>query len=40
MQSSARRFIQQADEALKSRKVIFAGKLPDKAATMAAVLVR
>jgi hypothetical protein len=37
---SARRFIQQADDALKSRNVVFAGKLADKAATMAAVLVR
>ena len=37
---SARRFIQQAEEALKSRNVVFAGKLADKAATMAAVLVR
>lgn len=37
---SARRFIQQAEEALKTRNVVFAGKLADKAATMAAVLVR
>ena len=37
---TARRFMQQADEALKSRNVMFAGKLADKAATMAAVLVR
>lgn len=36
----ARRFIQQAEEALKTRNVVFAGKLADKAATMAAVLVR
>jgi len=36
----ARRFIQQADEALKTRNIVFAGKLADKAATMAAVLVR
>jgi hypothetical protein len=36
----ARRFLQQADEALKARNVVFAGKLADKAATMAAVLVR
>ena len=35
-----RRFIQQAEEALKSRNIVFAGKLADKAATMAAVLVR
>ena len=32
--------MQQADEALKSRNVVFAGKLADKAAIMAAVLVR
>lgn len=37
---SARRFIQQAEDALKARNVVFAGKLADKAATMAAVLVR
>lgn len=37
---TARRFIQQAEEALKNRNVVFAGKLADKAATMAAVLVR
>jgi hypothetical protein len=37
---TARRFMQQADEALKARNVVFAGKLADKAATMAAVLVR
>jgi hypothetical protein len=37
---TARRFMQQADEALKSRNVVFAGKLADKAAIMAAVLVR
>ena len=36
----ARRFIEQAEDALKSRNVVFAGKLADKAATMAAVLVR
>ena len=36
----ARRFMQQADEALKTRNIVFAGKLADKAATMAAVLVR
>lgn len=36
----ARRFIAQAEDALKSRNVVFAGKLADKAATMAAVLVR
>ncbi len=37
---AARRFLQQADEALKTRNVVFAGKLADKAATIAAVLVR
>jgi hypothetical protein len=37
---TARRFIQQAEEALKARNVVYAGKLADKAATMAAVLVR
>lgn len=37
---SARRFINQAEDALKGRNVVFAGKLADKAATMAAVLVR
>lgn len=37
---AARRFLQQADEALKTRNVVYAGKLADKAATIAAVLVR
>jgi hypothetical protein len=37
---TARRFIQQAEEALKVRNIVFASKLADKAATMAAVLVR
>ena len=37
---TARRFIQQAEEALKGRNIVYAGKLADKAATMAAVLVR
>lgn len=37
---TARRFIQQAEEALKARNIVFAGKLADKAATMAAVLAR
>jgi hypothetical protein len=37
---TARRFIQQAEEALKTRNIVFAGKLADKVATMAAVLVR
>jgi hypothetical protein len=36
----ASRFIQQAEDALKSRNIVFAGKLADKAATMASVLVR
>lgn len=36
----ARRFMAQAEDALKIRNVVFAGKLADKAATMAAVLVR
>ena len=37
---TARRFLQQAQEALNARNIVFAGKLADKAATMAAVLVR
>jgi hypothetical protein len=37
---TARRFLQQAEDALKTRNIVFAGKLADKAATMAAVLVR
>lgn len=37
---TARRFMQQADDALKARNVRFAGTLADKAAAMAAVLVR
>jgi hypothetical protein len=37
---TARRFILQAEDALKTRNIVFAGKLADKAATMAAVLVR
>lgn len=37
---TARRFMQQADDALKGGNLAFAGKLADKAATMAAVLVR
>ncbi len=32
--------LQQAEDALRTRNVVFAGKLADKAATMAAVLVR
>lgn len=37
---TARRFMQQADEALRARNVAFAGRLADKAAVLAAVLVR
>ncbi len=37
---TARRFMQQADDALRARNVMFAGKLADKAATMASVLLR
>ena len=37
---TARGFMQQAQEALKVANLAFAGKLADKAATMAAVLVR
>lgn len=37
---TARRFLQQAEDALKAHNIVFAGKLADKAATMAAVLVR
>lgn len=37
---TARRFLQQADDALKARNLVFAGKLADKAATLAAALVR
>ena len=37
---TARRFQLQAEEALKGANLAFAGKLADKAATMAAVLVR
>lgn len=37
---TARGFMRQAEEALKSGNLVFAGKLADKAATMAAVLVR
>ena len=36
----ARRFMQQAEDALKGGNLAFAGKLADKAATMGAVLVR
>jgi hypothetical protein len=37
---TARRFMQQAEEALKARNLVFAGKLADKAAAMATTLVR
>jgi hypothetical protein len=37
---AARRFVQQAEEALKVRNLLFAGKLADKAVAMSAVLVR
>ena len=37
---TARRFMHQAEEALKGGNLAFAGKLADKAATMGAVLVR
>jgi hypothetical protein len=37
---TARGFMLQADEAIKANNLAFAGKLADKAATMAAVLVR
>lgn len=37
---AARRFVQQAEEALKARNLVYASKLADKAAVMAAVLVR
>jgi hypothetical protein len=37
---TARRFLQQAEEALKARNIVFASRLADKAATMAAILVR
>ena len=37
---AARRFVQQSEDALKARNLLYAGKLADKAAAMAAVLVR
>jgi hypothetical protein len=37
---TARRFLQQADDALNAHNIVFAGRLADKAATMAAILVR
>ena len=36
----AKRFMQQSEDALRSGNLVFAGKLADKAATMASVLVR
>ena len=36
----AKRFSQQADEALKERNLVFAATLADKAATLAAELVK
>jgi hypothetical protein len=37
---AARRFVQQSEDALKARNLVYAGKLADKAAAMAAVLAR
>ena len=37
---TARRFLQQAEEALKVRNLVYAGTLADKAATLAAVFAR
>jgi hypothetical protein len=37
---AARRFAQQSEDALKARNLVYAGKLADKAAAMAAVVVR
>lgn len=37
---TAHRFLQQAEEALKGQNLVFAGKLADKAATLASVFVR
>lgn len=37
---TARRFVQQSEEGLRNGNLVFAGKLADKAATMASVLVR
>ena len=37
---TARRFMQQAEDAIKGSNLAFAGKLADKAATMARILVR
>jgi hypothetical protein len=38
--NAARRFVEQSEEALKARNLVYASKLADKAAAMAAVLVR
>lgn len=37
---TAQRFLQQAEEALKGHNLVFAGKLADKAATLASVFIR
>jgi hypothetical protein len=37
---TAKRFIQQAEDALKVKNLVFAGQLADKAATLAAALVQ
>lgn len=37
---TVRRFVQQAEDALKARNLVYAGKLADKAATLTAVLGR
>jgi hypothetical protein len=37
---TARRFVQQSEDALRTGNLVYAGKLADKAATMASVLVR
>ena len=37
---AARRFVQQSEDALKARNLVYAGKLADKASAMAAVLAR
>jgi hypothetical protein len=37
---TARRFLQQAEEALKGHNLVYAGTLADKAATLAAVFAR
>jgi hypothetical protein len=37
---TALRFMQQAEQAMRAGNLVFAGKLADKSATMASVLVR